>query len=75
MKEKERVLVKMTDGSQFEGDLASATKALSLVETLNDPSPFVLLEDISIGGIRSEHYVILNKAQIVSISPVAKGQG
>ncbi|MGQ9654939.1 MAG: DUF6812 domain-containing protein [Thermodesulfobacteriota bacterium] len=69
MPDKERIRVKMSDGSQYEGDLQLAGKGRA-TDVLNLPDPFIVLDRVEGHGGPSGGFVILNKAHVVSVAPV-----
>lgn len=69
MPDKERVRVRMSDGSQYEGDLQLAGKGRA-TDVLNLPDPFIVLDRVEGHGGPSGGFVILNKAHVVSVAPV-----
>ncbi len=69
MPEKERIRVRMSDGSQYEGDLQLAGKGRA-TDVLNLPDPFIVLDRIESDLGPSGGFVILNKAHVVSVVSV-----
>jgi|GEM_PF-2638245 hypothetical protein len=74
MKEKERIRVRMSDGTQYEGDLQLAGKGRA-TDVLNLPEPFIVLDRIETDAGTSDGFVILNKAHVISVLSVRERQG
>ena len=65
-KEFERVLVKMADGAQYEGDISLHGRD-RVVDTLNHPEPFFNLRNVKTPDGGETGLVVLCKSQVVSV--------
>lgn len=66
----ERVVVTMTDGSRFEGNVSLHGRT-RVVDTFNHPEPFFNLRDVTVAGGEHVPLMILNKTQVVWIRHLA----
>ncbi len=64
-KERERIIVKMSDGSQYEGDISLHGRD-RVVDTLNHPEPFFNLRNVQSADGNDFPLVILCKKQVIS---------
>lgn len=63
-KESERVIVKMTDGTLFEGEVSLHQRS-RVVDSLNHDEPFFNLRHVKINEKEDADLVVLRKSQVI----------
>jgi len=69
-KERERIVVKMSDGSQYEGDISLHGRD-RVVDTMNHEEPFFNLRNVKTPDGGEIPLIVLCKAQVVSLAYLA----